>query len=83
MTFEHRLSDPLKAKLKKICKKNKKRYEIIKKKITEICNSDKTTIQHYKNLKHDQKDRKRVHIDKSFVLTFKYNKSRNFILFEC
>ncbi len=58
--------------LKKLSKKNKKRYEIIWKKINELVhNSD---IEHYKNLKFPMNYLKRVHIDKSFVLVFEYNK---------
>ena len=71
----------LKAKIKKLAKKDQRRTKILKKKIEQIIDSDENTIEYYKNLKHDLKDRKRVHIDKSFVLTFKYLKEKKFILF--
>jgi len=79
--FDFDLSDGLKMKIKKLLKKDKKKAEIIYKKIKEITNSDQDSIEHYKNLKHDLSDYKRVHIDKSFVLTFKVDLTNNFILF--
>lgn len=81
MALHHDFSGILKAKMKKLFKKNRKTYEILMKKIEEISKSDELTIEHYKNLKHDLKDLKRVHIDKSFVLTFKYDRKKKFILF--
>ena len=47
--------------------------------IQEVINSDP---EHYKNLRYDLKHFKRVHIDNHFVLTFKVDKQKNFILFE-
>ncbi|MBI3334010.1 addiction module toxin RelE [Candidatus Pacearchaeota archaeon] len=79
--FDFDLSDNLKLKIKKLVKKDKKRAEIIYKKIKEIINNDAETIKRYKNLRHDLSDLKRVHIDKSFVLTFKVDLTNNFILF--
>lgn len=79
--FNFNLSDELKLIIKKLVKKDKKKAEIINKKIKEIVNSDKQSIKHYKNLRHDLKDYKRVHIEKSFVLAFKVNVLDNFILF--
>lgn len=80
--FDFDLSDELKLKIRKLVKKDKKRVEIINKKIKEIINSDAETIERYKNLRHDLKEFKRVHIDKHFVLTFKVNKADKFIRFE-
>jgi len=65
--------------LKKLFKKDKKRYEIVWKKINEIINS--SDIEHYKNLKFPMNEFKRVHIDKSFVLVFKYEKSHDKVKF--
>ncbi|MFA7134171.1 MAG: addiction module toxin RelE [archaeon] len=79
--MQHDFSIELKEKLKKLFKQDKQRYNITMKKIEQICSSDEFTIEHYKNLRHDMSDRKRVHIDKSFVLTFKYFKEKKFILF--
>ena len=79
--FNFNLTDELKSIIEKLVKKDKKRVEIINKKIKQIINSDSVSIQHYKNLKHDLKDFKGVHIDSSFVLIFKVNIPNNFILF--
>ena len=54
---------------------------IINKKIKEIVGSDPSTIDHYKNLRRDLKEYKRVHINNHFVLSFKVDKQKNFILF--
>ena len=76
------LSDELKIKIRKLVKKDKKKVEAINKKIKEITSSDHTSIERYKNLRYDLKHFKRVHIDNHFVLTFKVDKQKNFILFE-
>lgn len=65
--------------LKKLFKKDKKRYEIIWKKINEVINN--SDIEHYKNLKFPMNEFKRVHIYKSFVLIFKYDRVNNIIKF--
>jgi len=65
--------------LLKLFKKDKKRYEIIWKKINEIINN--SDIEHYKNLKFPMNEFKRVPIDKSFVLIFRYDKKENLIYF--
>ena len=79
--FDFDISDKLKIKILKLIKKDKKRAEIIQKKITEIINNDSETIKRYKNLRYDLSDLKRVHIDEHFVLTFKVDLQNNFILF--
>ncbi|MBS3121752.1 hypothetical protein J4434_02625 [Candidatus Woesearchaeota archaeon] len=79
--FEFDLSDVLRFKLDKLLKKDKKKAEIINKKIREIINNDITTIDRYKNLRYNLSEYKRVHIDKHFVLIFKVNKRENLILF--
>ena len=79
--FDFNLSDELKLIIRKLIKKDKKRVKIINKKIREIVNRNKESIQSYKNLKHDLKDFKRVHIDGSFVLVFKVDIPSNFVLF--
>ena len=81
MPFDYDFEDRLKAKIRKLRKKDPKRTEMLYNKVKQIINSGEATIGHYKNLRHDLKDRKRVRIDKSFVLTFKYNKDKKFILF--
>ncbi|MFH1440206.1 MAG: type II toxin-antitoxin system mRNA interferase toxin, RelE/StbE family [Candidatus Woesearchaeota archaeon] len=79
--FDYSFSDEFKAIIKKLNKKDRKKSLIIAKKIQEIINNDEKSIERYKNLKNVMKDRKRVHIDKHFVLIFKVDKENNFILF--
>lgn len=79
--FDFDVSDELKLKIRKLLKRDRKKVEIISNKIKEIIGNDSTTIDHYKNLKRELKEYRRVHIDKHFVLTFKVDKQRNFILF--
>ena len=81
MALEYDFHPDLKKKLEKIFRKDRMRYEILMKKVEQIVSSDEFTIEHYKNLRYDLKDWKRVHIDKSFVLTFSYDRKRKFILF--
>lgn len=68
----------LKKKLKKILKKDKKLYFMILNKIEEIINSKR--LKHYKNLRHDLKGRKRIHIG-HFVLIFRFIKLKRKIIF--
>jgi len=79
--FNFDLTDELRAILYKLARRDKKKFETINKKIKEIISNDIDTIDRYKNLRYDMSDKKRVHIDKSFVLTFKVYKNKNFILF--
>ena len=81
MPFDYDFDPKLKGIIEKLLKKDAQRAEIIYKKVKQIINSDETAIDHYKNLRHDLSDRKRVHIDKSFVLTFSFDKKRKFTLF--
>jgi mRNA-degrading endonuclease RelE of RelBE toxin-antitoxin system len=81
MPLTHDFSDELKAKLKKLLRKDKRRYQMVMKKMKEVAYSDEETINRYKNLRYDLKDEKRVHINGSFVLTFKFIKEKQFILF--
>ncbi|MBR9706805.1 MAG: addiction module toxin RelE [Candidatus Diapherotrites archaeon] len=82
MSFEFDLTDQLRDTIKKLKKKDPKRVEILKKKIKEVVNHDHDTISHYKNLQHDLKEFKRVHVDRSFVLVFKVFENENFALFD-
>jgi len=73
------LSDKIEKILLKLIKRDKNLYEQIKKKINEIINSE--SIEHYKNLRYNMKDFKRVHIG-HFVLVFNHDKSKDLIFFE-
>ena len=65
--------------LNKLSKKDKVAYEMVLNKIDEIKNS--ADVEHYKNLKYGMKDKKSVHIIKSFVLVFGYDKESDLISF--
>lgn len=82
MPFAYDLSDELREILRKLRMRDPKKVEIINKKIKQIVNADESTIDHFKNLRYDLKDFKRVHIDKHFVLTFHYDRTKKFIMFE-
>lgn len=65
--------------LKKLHKKDKLTYERVIKKIEEIITSG--DVEHYKNLRHDLSDFKRVQIGEK-VLVFKFDKKNNKVSFE-
>lgn len=56
--------------LEKIKRKNNSLFKAVQKKILQIASLDKDSLQHFKNLRADLKDYKRVHVG-SFVLMFK------------
>ncbi len=68
----------LRKKLKKLVKKNPKQAEIIVKKSEEVLQNPK----HYKNLRKPLQNWKRVHIDKSFILTFSLNENKKIVTLE-
>jgi len=76
--YHYEIQPNLQVIMTKLFKKDPKTRERIIKKINEIINSD---VEHYKNLKHDLKDFKRVQIGEK-VLVFKFEKNKNLILFE-
>jgi YafQ family addiction module toxin component len=75
--YKFEIKPILEKKIVKIFKRDKVTYEKIIKKIDEIIN--RTTLDCYKNLKHNMKDSKRVHIG-HFVLIFSLK--NNIISFE-
>ncbi len=77
--YSYEIKLHLKKVLEKLSKKDKGMYEQVLKKIDEIIKSD--SIEHYKNLRHDMKDSKRVHIG-HFVLVFSFNTMQNLVSFE-
>lgn len=79
--FDFDITDELRFIIQKLTKRDRKRAEIINKKIREIINNNSYTIDRYYNCSYDLKEYKHAHIDKSFVLLFKIDKSKNFILF--
>ena len=64
--------------LAKLEQKDKQLYENLLNKMKEVLNSSDT--EHYKNLRYDLKEFKRVHVG-HFVLVFKFDKMNNFIFF--
>ncbi len=73
------VSENLEKILNKLSKKDKDLYNQILKKIDEVIHSE--DVEHYKNLRYNMKDSKRVHIV-HFVLIFQYKKEENLILFD-
>ena len=77
LRYSYEISKLLERELDKLQKKNKKRFEIILKKMNEILDDP----HHYKPLQHDMKRLRRVHIDKSFVLVFEIIEGENKVIF--
>ncbi|MCX6710556.1 MAG: addiction module toxin RelE [Candidatus Woesearchaeota archaeon] len=73
------IQDGLKAKLIRLCKRDKVTYDALMGKIDEILNCE--DVNHYKNLRKPLQDFKRVHIKGPFVMTFKYLEPENKIVF--
>ena len=73
------VSENLEKILNKLSKKDKDLYNQILKKIDEVIHSE--TIGHYKNLRYNMKDSRRVHIG-HYVLIFQYKKEEDIILFD-
>ncbi|MFO8077019.1 MAG: type II toxin-antitoxin system RelE/ParE family toxin [Thermoplasmatota archaeon] len=73
------VSENLEKILKKLSKKDKNLYDQILKKIDEVIQAE--DVDHYKNLRYNMSDSKRVHIG-HFVLIFQYKKEENLILFD-
>ena len=76
--YEYELRKSVEKEFFKIAKKNPKQLVAIEKKINEVINNP----QRYKNLRKPLQNLKRVHIDKSFVLTFSVDESKNKVIFE-
>ena len=79
MPYNYKTSKNLDRILEKLLRKDKSTYEQVMKKIEEVINS--SDVEHYKNLRYDMKDSKRVHIG-HFVLIFQFNKQKNEIKFD-
>ena len=77
--YSYEIKPNLQRILNKLSKKDKTLYEQILNKINEIINA--YDIEHYKNLRYNMKDYKRVHIG-HFVLVFRFDKSEQSVSFE-
>ncbi|MBI2041201.1 MAG: addiction module toxin RelE [DPANN group archaeon] len=77
--YNYEIKPTLQRILNKLSKKDRVSYEQVMNKISEIINSP--DVEHYKNLQHDMKEKKRVHIGPA-VLVFSFDKANNFISFD-
>ncbi len=77
--YSYEYSEELEKIFRKLSKKDKKLYDQVLKKIEEIINSN--NIEHYKNLRYNMKNSKRVHIG-HFVLIFQFDKFKKHIRFD-
>ncbi|MEK6928816.1 MAG: addiction module toxin RelE [Nanoarchaeota archaeon] len=77
--YYYEIKPNLQKILIKLSKKDKDLYEQVIKKIDEIINA--YDIKHYKNLRYNMKDSKRVHVG-HFALVFGFDKNTNTITFE-
>jgi mRNA-degrading endonuclease RelE of RelBE toxin-antitoxin system len=77
--YSYQISEKLQAIMLKLSRKDKPLYEQLLRKIEEIINC--YDIDHYKNLRYNLKDSKRVHLG-HFVLILQYNKQTNEIRFD-
>ena len=75
MTYELEIADELDKTFSKLRKKNKKQLEIIFKKVHQILENP----YHFKPLRGDMHGARRVHIDRSFVLTYEVNEERKVV----
>ncbi|MFH1849982.1 MAG: type II toxin-antitoxin system mRNA interferase toxin, RelE/StbE family [archaeon] len=75
MAYELDVSDILEKKFVKLARKNKKQVLIIHKKVEEI----RENPYHYKPLRGDLRDARRVHIDKSFVLIYEVDEANKIV----
>lgn len=78
MLRQYKTSKEFDRILAKLQKKDKQLYENLFNKMKEVLNS--TNIEHYKNLRYDMKEFKRVHIE-HFVLVFKFDKTNDLVFF--
>jgi len=75
MTYTLEISEHLDKIFSKLSKKDRKQLDIIKKKIDEILQQP----HHYKPLKGDMYGTRRVHIYKSFVLTYEIKETEKIV----
>ena len=71
MTYRLQVSAELDKIFSKLVKKNKTQFEIINKKVEQILENP----HHFKPLRGDMHGARRVHIDKSFVLTYEIDEN--------
>lgn len=69
------ISGEIDKKFSRLAKKNKKQLEIINKKVQQILHNP----YHFKTLRGDMHGTRRVHIDKSFVLTYEIDEKNKIV----
>ena len=79
--FDFDISDDFRKTLRKLSRKSPVIAEAINRKIKEIVSRDRKSIGMYKNLRHDLKNLKRVHVTEWLVMTFEVDMNKNFVLF--
>ena len=77
--FDFDFSDEFKKIFQKLSKKNPVIAKAINRKVKEIISHDIRSISTYKNLRHNFKNLKRVHITNWLVITFEVNINDNFL----
>ena len=75
MEYKLQVSEELDRIFSKLTKKNKKQLQIINKKIQQIMENP----YHFKPLRGDRHGSRRVHIDKSFVLTYEVDEEKRIV----
>ncbi len=75
MGYKLQVSEELDRTFSKLAKKNKKQLQIINKKIQQILDNP----YHFKPLRGDMHGARRVHIDKSFVLTYELDENNKVV----
>lgn len=78
MSRQYKTSKEFDRILMRLQKKDKQLYENLFNKMSEVLNN--SNIEHYKNLRYNMKDFKRVHVG-HFVLVFKFDKKNDLIFF--
>lgn len=79
--WRYEYSRVLVEKLRKLKKKDGFQHKVLMKKINSVKENIKINPDHFKNLKHDLSEYKRVHVDNSFVLVFKIGKKERMVRF--
>ncbi len=75
MEYKLQVSEELDRIFSKLAKKNQKQFQIIQKKVQQILDNP----YHFKPLRGDMHGARRVHIDKSFVLTYEVDEENGVV----
>ena len=78
MVYRLEIREHLYTIFKKLSRRDRKKLEIINKKISEILENP----YHYKTLRAPLQNKRRVHIDKSFVLIYSIDEKKEAVIIE-